>query len=294
MFALAGCAFGLILYSYDDWFDQSGLRHSFIHRIATTCEILLLGPGMGLLAFAVSEYARLKDEAVMQARQQAAQQRFLALGRVAASVAHEVRNPLHNIRLILDELHAEGGLRASDPLAVRLDANLERINQAVALVYQLAKPAGLESGAEDEADLARLVPEAAIAEERRVPAMPPITVEVPPGDHRVACAVGSVRIILDNLLRNASAATGNAGGIRMVLRSSSDRVDVVVSNPGRLPEELAGDGTNEPLTSTKITGLGLGVFISRQIANQAGGSLRLAQAGSDVEATLALPRKGSR
>jgi signal transduction histidine kinase len=285
---LLACAASLVggaLFVYDDVFEQLDLQHSPAHRIAETIEFLLLGPGMGLLAFAISEYMRMKDEALRRELEAARQERFLVLGRVAASVAHEIRNPLHNIGLLLDEMHASGGFGEHVPLCLRVQANLERIGRAVDLVYQLTKPVGLEAAPAEGIDLTDLIHEAVLTEARRRPGTV-IQRDLPAGPLLAACVPGSVRIVLDNLLRNGAAASP-AGGMAISVRRDGSQWQILVSNPGTLPKGFADDGS--PIMSSKIEGLGLGLFISRQILQQAGGSLRLTQVGERVEAVVTLP-----
>jgi two-component system sporulation sensor kinase B len=274
---------GFIFFFYDDLLDESHLS-SGIHTVVEAVEFVLLGPGMGVLAFIFCEYLRISQERLRSERERAQQQRFLLLGRIAASIAHEVRNPLHNIRLLIDELHHSGGMPADAPLCKRIEANLERINRAVELVYQLAKPAGMATPVEVGVDLAVLANEAVEAETAR--SGTPIARDVPATSTPVACPAAIVRIVLDNLLRNAAA---GGGGVQVEVRGSDAAWEAVVRNRGTLPAELLADGGDEPLASAKEGGLGLGLFISRQLLRGVGGSLRLNQRGEMVEACLHLP-----
>lgn len=275
---------GFALFYYDDLLDESHLS-SGIHTMVEVVEFVLLGPGMGVLAFILCEYLRISQERLRNERERAQQQRFLLLGRIAASVAHEVRNPLHNIRLLIDEMHHSGGMPADAPLCKRVEANLERINRAVELVYQLAKPAGVVTAVEVGVDLAALANEAVEAETSR--SGTPIARGIVTDPALVACPAATVRIVLDNLLRNAVA---GGGDVRVEVRGGDATWEAVVCNRGTLPADLLADGGDEPLASAKEGGLGLGLFISHQLLRSVGGSLRLSQHGGMVEACLRLPR----
>jgi two-component system, sensor histidine kinase RegB len=275
---------GLLLFYVHDLLEHAG-AHSTVHTVAGVLEFILQGPGMGVMAFLICEYLRLTGEALRRERAQVQHQRFLVLGRIAAGVAHEVRNPLHNIRLLLDEMRHAGGVGFEQPLCQRVETNLERINRAVELVYQLAKPTGLAAQAEVGVDLVGLASEAANGETARSGVQ--ITRELPATAAPVACSPATIRIVLDNLLRNAAAVGGE---IRLSVCPIADAYAVVIRNRGHLPEELLSDGTEEPIESNKPGGLGLGLFISRQLLRNAGGTLRLSQAGDQVEAVVHLPR----
>jgi signal transduction histidine kinase len=284
LIALIATGFGFAFFYYDDLLDE-GATHNTLHTLVEVIEFIVMGPGMGVLAFVVCEYLRLAGETLRRERAQALQQRFLILGRIAAGVAHEVRNPLHNIRLLIDEMHHSGGMPADQPLCRRVEANLERINRAVELVYQLAKPTALGTQVDIGVDLVALAAEAATAEATRSG----VTVhrELPTTPAPVACAPATIRIVFDNLLRNAAAVGGE---VHLVVRPGKDVWETVIRNRGTLPEELLGDGSEEPVDSTKQGGLGLGLFISRQLLRSAGGGLTLTQHGDQVEAVVRIPR----
>lgn len=277
--AVVAASIGLALFFYDDVFEEFGLEHTVSHRAASLVELLLMGPGMGLLGLALSELAVARERDVRRERERAQGQRLLALGRVAASVAHEVRNPLHNLQLIVDELRpADGG-----PLWERLRVNLERIDRAVDLVYELARPAARD-GADEPADLAPALAEAVAATRTRWPTVA-IACTVPAA-MVATCREAPARIIFDNLLRNAAPAALDAGGdVRVEVRREEADWVVRIANPGRLtlpPDDPA-------FVSSKADGLGLGLAISRQLAANAGGALGLAQEGDAVVAVLRLP-----
>jgi signal transduction histidine kinase len=294
LWAVFAATLGVMLYGYDDVFDQSSLNDTVLHYIATTIEILILGPGMGLLGYYWSENLHLRDLAVSRERARAQQQRFLALGRIAASVAHEVRNPLHNIRLIMDEMKEEGGFPLHHPLCERVENNLERINRAVSLVYQLAKPTGLDLAHDGGCDIDDVVHEIYSQLERNSPGRIGLTkwLDDKVGRRLVNCPVGHLRIILDNLLRNGVSASDAGHQVQLRVESIPTGYAVVVTNVGILPEGIA-EMMDEGASSTMVSGLGLGLFISHHLALQAGATLRLQQNGHLVEAFLELRKEAS-
>jgi hypothetical protein len=80
LWAFLGTSLGLILYGYDDLFDQSSLNDTVLHYIATTIEILILGPGMGLLGYYWSENSALcRDQWVAEAQREMSKSSFPAM-----------------------------------------------------------------------------------------------------------------------------------------------------------------------------------------------------------------------
>lgn len=200
---------------------------------------------------------------------------------VAASTLHELKNPLHAMGLLVDELDelAQGGdpaaisehvglvRRQMDRTLVPLDAlrsltrhgpqkrRVEPIGQTVALVVASLQPLAEEAGVALRLD----------------------------GDRRVAHKVDAefVRIILENLVMNALE-EGAAGGrvqvifVYIVDEFWADRVLVRVSDDGLgLPNERL-TAVFEPLRTDKSNGLGLGLPIARALARALGGELTTA------------------
>lgn len=285
IFGFVGLCGGLLLWGWDDLFGDYLVNNASLHRFLGSVEFILLGPGSAVMAYAVSENVRASRAALAVERERARTQRLVALGRVAAGLAHEVRNPLHNIRLLVEESRETPDEAGRSALFARIDANLVRIDRAVELVYRLARPQ-LAAMAGESCDLVELAAEAVESERVRNGGKP----ELQLSGAASAPVVGNaddVRIALDNLLRNASVAAGGET-VRIVVAKVGDDWQVCIANRGRLPAAvLAGQG--DGFTSTKVGGLGLGLAISRQLILEVGGSLDLVQAGDMVEARLALP-----
>ncbi|MCK6487200.1 MAG: hypothetical protein L6R48_02460 [Planctomycetes bacterium] len=272
--ALAGLL-GLGLWCFDDLYHWLLPEDHWGVYVAGGFELLLMGPGLAAAAFMASE---LLARRVAEERTR----RFSALGVVSASVAHEVRNPLHNLRLLLDEAVAEGTLAGDGELHQRLAANVERIRQAVDLVYCLARTEPQAAPAEP-CDLVELLGECLAAEAAQGR---PLPLTLPAGPAPVAVEPALVRLVLGNLLRNARAALVGDAAVAVRLEREPAAWLLELANPGRLPPD-AGRG---PLGSAKPDGLGLGLFISRQLAESVRGSLEMCGRDGLVVARLRLPR----
>lgn len=273
--ALVAGLLGLALWGFDDllvvrWL---GADHP-LHKATEIAELVFLCPGLAALAWLVGERLRQQQERLRLAREQ----RFAGLGKVAAAIAHEVRNPLHTLGLMLDELRGDGRLDAAAHDDLR--RHLARIAGTVTQVYALARP---PQGDEPAGDLA--------AAARAAAACHPGTELAPlPAQAAVDCPDGALAVILDNLLRNALAAGGRAA---VAVQAEAAAWRLAVRNPGLLPPGVAGEGDDAGAVRS-ADGLGLGLFIARQLAVRAGGALALRQEGGEVVAVLDLPVREAR
>ncbi len=276
---LAGVAFFFV----DLLLDRIGARYEDFEWWFEGFEFVVMGLGIGIGAYFLAEHVR--DTRVRAGRRLAEEreERFRVLGRMAAAVAHEVRNPLHTLRLILDEQRLELPALAHHPLRREVDASLARINAAVDLVYRLARPQREEDA---RADLARATREALAALERSGAEAARF---VWSSSEERAVVRGShvgLGIVIDNLLRNAAAAAPSGSVIALELARRGREWALEIRNPGALQPRAAGEASAR---GASLEGLGLGLAISRQIAASAGGRIELEEAEGVVTCTLSWP-----
>ncbi len=279
-----GLFIGSMLFSIDTAVVELHIGPEKLHFWIECAEFILIGPGLGVLCLLLTE--RLRAMRITVAAHQLAEreQRFLILGRMAASVAHEVRNPLHTLRLVVDELRVEQPALHAHPLSAHIDDSLERIDRAVDLVYQLARPGTeVDSAGDIVIALRDAQTTRSLHLQNRV-----ITCDKLPENAAVRCSASSLRIIIDNLLRNAVQATTEGDTISVTLRRDHHRWVLRIRNPGHLPTLPTAHRDALPAASHKEDGLGLGLTITRQLASNADGNLELISDGDFVTAELTL------
>lgn len=282
LIGIAACASGVGLYIYDDW--SAKINEMILFWVFGGLEVLIMGPGMGVLAYMISEQFRLKDQRYRERLVQEREQRFRFLGRIAASMAHEIRNPLHNVHLLANELRTQVAPDAKD-LLDRINRNLDRLDQANLLIYELAKPTGRIDVDSGPIDVPTVIEEVLSDETRN--AKPSLRLEHrrPQVPLTAIARLTGLRIILRNLLRNAIEAAGD-GAVEIDYRASAGSVEILIRNSGEFPQALMIE--DEEMSSAKPNGMGIGVSIARHLTSLYGGKLVFSGDSTHVIAHLHL------
>ncbi len=223
-------------------------------------------------------------------RELAQKERLAALGRVAAGVAHEVRNPLASIKLRLDLTAASPALpEAARGAIATASGEIARLDR---LVGDLLLVAGQKMGPRQPVELGALVRSRAEAlspwaSARRVE----VRVE---GEGTASADADSVARAVDNLLRNAVEASPGGTTVRARVVHAARAVEVQVEDWGVGVEPARAGELFEPFFTTKAEGTGLGLAISRAIARAHGGDVVYGRAGEVTRFSLSLPRPEAR
>jgi signal transduction histidine kinase len=227
-------------------------------------------------------------------RELAQQERLAALGRVAAGIAHEVRNPLASIKLRLDLTATAHAL--PEPARRAVEAASHEIARLDRLVSDLLLVAGKKMGPRRTVDLGALL-------RARVEEIHPwaatqavmVRVTVEGGEKKgsevvVAVDAESLARAIDNLLRNAVEASPAGGAVEARVARTADGVELRVEDRGRGIEPARASELFEPFFTTKAEGTGLGLAISRAIARAHGGEVVYVRAEGVTRFSLLLPR----
>lgn len=214
-----------------------------------------------------------------------------AIGAIASTVAHGLRNPLASIRSSAELASMEEG-----PERDRCLADIMRESDRLdGWVRDLLLQAREEAIAGAKADANRLV-EASAGDHAAAAARQGVQIAVRPGTvPPVRGNQGALRPALDNLVLNAIEAMPNGGDLILETALDDDgrQVEIRVTDSGTgLPPALH-RGAPRLFYSTKARGTGLGLVLTRRIVQGFGGSLRLDSGpGRGTSAVIVLPVAG--
>ena len=222
--------------------------------------------------------------------------RLAALGEMAATIAHEVKNPLASIEVMAGLLRRQLPERADlRGLLTDIISEAKMANAIVVEVLEFVRPIRLQV---DRTTLAKVVEDAIPMAERKVARGDTlIDVTIPDdlpeihGDHHQLCQV------VTNLLINALEALGGRGAVRVRARlvpedpaGTPASVELSISDDGPgIPAEIT-DRIFNPFFTTKPQGSGLGLAIVRKIVDAHDGRIDVATAaGRGTTFTFSLP-----
>src|SRR5437016_7868068 len=218
------------------------------------------------------------------------QDRMAAVGRMAASIAHEIRNPLAAMRGSIQMLRAEmdGDTEQAQLMEIILRES-DRLNKIVAdyLNYARPRPAELKNvdiGAviSDTFKLLRNSDE--ITDRHSLQEDLPARLAIVSGDPE------QLKQVCWNIARNALKAMPSGGTFRVSLQQADDnrlRVSFIDNGCGMAPEQV--EHLFEPFTST-TGGTGLGLSIVYQIIRDHNGTINVrSRLGEGTTITIELP-----
>ncbi|MGH9765183.1 MAG: ATP-binding protein [Blastocatellia bacterium] len=235
------------------------------------------------------ELSKQKEMAEMQERL-AATERIAVLGRVAAQIAHEVKNPLSGLRLY--SLHLRSKISEEEPsqtaLIQKIVSTIDHLSETVERVLNFARPLNVDFS---WVDLNDVTTEAIVMLEDQMTSSQvkwDCSLASRPLFARVDKAL--IRSVLVNLILNSIQAMPEGGALTIRTGRLDRNLWVEVADTGR---GMGADHVRnifEPFFTTRTRGLGLGLYHARKVIDQHHGGIDVRSVeGNGTRVTISLP-----
>lgn len=205
----------------------------------------------------------LEDSAELARQTQ--QLKLASLGRLTASIAHEIRNPLGAISHAAQLLEESDGIDAEDKRLTEIIGNhIRRVNSVIENVLQLSR-----RSASQPQELALKTWLQNFQEEftqTSTLAADQLTLDIAPDDLTLWTDPGHLHQVLTSLCENAFAHGGDNTMVTLKARQANNgaaRLEVIDNGPGIAPDDAA--QMFEPFYTTAGSGTGLGLYIAREL-----------------------------
>jgi len=253
-------------------------------------------PSMGIFCLVtledISERARLEDQLVQS-------EKLAGMGSLAASVAHELGNPLgimsSTLQYVRDTLLDAGDRQLTEAIETVMDS----VRQMDGLLRSLSGFTGVQRPHFEMTDLRRVLSQMLVFIHNEA-ALHRIKIYHHFDDNLPACQVdsGEIKQLFLNLLKNAIEAMPDSGELRvkMCLLKDKHSVCIDVSDTGHGIGQAELRSIFRPFYSTKPDGTGLGLAFCRRVVEAHGGEIRVESElhkGSTFSVTLPIKQEES-
>ncbi|WP_027796915.1 sensor histidine kinase [Paraburkholderia acidipaludis] len=218
------------------------------------------------------------------ARQMATAERMAAIGRVAAGVAHEIRNPIAAMRLKAESAVAAGPERQPQALQVIL-GQIERLD---ALVRRLLSITEHDEPRREQVAIGPFL-DACLARHADRAAAKQVTMTRTGDLHEARFDPDQLERALDNLILNAIEAAPSGSRIVVAARREQDATVLAVQDEGAGPPAAILEHLFEPFVTGRPDGTGLGLSIVREVAEAHGGTARFVRRTNGTTFEMVLP-----
>ena len=229
-----------------------------------------------------------RGEADAMAVRAAKAERLAALGRVAAGIAHEIRNPIAAARLQGENALAGDDFRRREAIGDML-GQIERLDGLVGELLAMTqrvepKPVPVDVAAFLASHIARHTETAAAKS---------LTVSAENAAGTASLDPAVIGRVLDNLLTNAIRHAPRAGSVIVAVERPKNLLILTVADTGPgVPADMT-ERLFEPFVTGRPDGTGLGLSIARELADAHGGRLVLRNASAGAVFALEIPQEAS-
>lgn len=215
--------------------------------------------------------------------------RMVALGKMAAGIAHEVRNPLGTLRGFAQYFSKKDGCTKEDlDYANLMVSEVDRLNRTVSGLLQFARPREPQLVAcrlDELLDKTAMLMKADFSSHRIQFSRPEST------GLSLACDPDLILQVLMNLLQNSINATSAGGEVKLLVDQDTQQLRISVSDTGCGMNQHDREKMFDPFFTTNKKGTGLGLAVSHQIIEQHKGSIEVeTEVNQGTTLTIVLPK----
>jgi signal transduction histidine kinase len=242
----------------------------------------------------LTEQKRLEREREEIQARLARSEKISALGRMAAQVAHEVRNPLAGLSLYSLHLKSKMADKASDnelSLVDKIVSTVDRLSNTVEQVLSFARPITL---VRRPVDHHRLIKDALqLLEPQLKTNNVAVKLRLDESQPLVVLDEASIHSTLINLMLNSIQAMNKGGELAIASARDAEALLIEITDTGCGMNQEQIKNIFEPFYTTKSHGLGLGMFYAEKTIKQHGGSIIVeSETGKGTSMKISLPTQG--
>lgn len=216
----------------------------------------------GELAASFNNMANKLQRAFQREERAIESEKWATVGKLAASIAHEIRNPLVSIRGLVEIIgeSVSGDLKNHSRIVIQ---EVDRLNGVVSGLLSLARP---ERASLRDCDMKILVSElVSLMQHQAKSKKIEFSVELPEESCIAMADAEKIKQAFMNLLLNAFQAAGSNGRVDVLLTCSQESCEFKVSNSGKPIPPAVQERMFTAFYTTKANGTGLGLAITKQI-----------------------------
>jgi two-component system, NtrC family, sensor histidine kinase HydH len=247
-----------------------------------------------LVSYLAERLHRTHDDLVEAKDRAEKAERMAALGRLAAGLAHEIRNPLSAISGSVQMLRTSAIDQDDKQLCDIVLREAKRLNELVGDMLDLARPRKPALAPVQLRELLEEVVRLAATWGRSQSDVSVVLLPKTPTDSTVLADAAQLRQVIWNLVRNAVQASATGGEVRIRLSTTEAEVVVTVEDDGTGIDSSARPHIFDAYYTTRSHGTGIGLAVVKRVADDHGFALAVDSAeGAGAKFILRMPRLSS-